>query len=363
MYVYVGKLNWPKYAENECITIVFPAGFALKDPVCAYWQWTVDGAGVQKNNHVQEGFITSVTNTTSEYRVRFPFDYYAFEGTVAADFALLSLEMTSPGGERHPVSLSLEHGDDGRVPSASVFTGKLNWSKYSQNEMVTLTVPGDVANGEPVVLSYQWTVDGSGVAKKNHIVKDTLKSVDSSSDGAVTAKFGDGYYKFKFTVPKSSGGDVVLHMGEPSGDAYSGGPYNLKQTDFRDLRKKKVGHLDTSTCSVLELEIIRVNRPTNGPSLTGPDRALRNWYRRRYLSRARHASEAPRVLARGCGALVLRRRPGFGAEEVHARPGPADREEFPGQIHAAVRRRCGGGRALSLRGCARHNPSRRKRVW
>ncbi len=38
MFIYNGKLNWLNYASNETIIIVFPAGFALNDPVSAYWQ-------------------------------------------------------------------------------------------------------------------------------------------------------------------------------------------------------------------------------------------------------------------------------------------------------------------------------------
>lgn len=255
MYLYVGKLSWFEYAENECITIVFPAGFALKDPVCAYWQWTIDSSGVRKSNCTQEGFITSVTNTTNEYRVRFPFGYYAFEGTVSADFSLLSLEMMNPAGDKRSVNMSLEHSDRVRVPCASVFTGKLNWFEYSENEMTTLTIPGDLANNDPVILSYQWTKDGAGIAKKNHIVNGTLKSVKTSSDGKITAEFGDGYYTYNFTVPKSSN-EVVLHMTNPSGDVDSSAPYNLRQTDFRNLGKKKVGHLNTYTRCPSEMKFI-----------------------------------------------------------------------------------------------------------
>ena len=53
MLIYNGKLNWYDYAIDETITIVFPAGLALNDPVCAYWQWTKDGAGNKKTNSTQ----------------------------------------------------------------------------------------------------------------------------------------------------------------------------------------------------------------------------------------------------------------------------------------------------------------------
>ena len=48
MFIYNGKFNWLNYASNETITFVFPAGFALNDPVSAFWQWTVDAQGNKK---------------------------------------------------------------------------------------------------------------------------------------------------------------------------------------------------------------------------------------------------------------------------------------------------------------------------
>ncbi|KAG7096267.1 hypothetical protein E1B28_003715 [Marasmius oreades] len=64
MYIYNGKLNWYEYAVNETITVVFPAGFALNDPVCAFWQWTVDGAGNKKAMTTPLGFINTVDTST-----------------------------------------------------------------------------------------------------------------------------------------------------------------------------------------------------------------------------------------------------------------------------------------------------------
>ncbi|KAJ6477018.1 hypothetical protein C8R45DRAFT_1158258 [Mycena sanguinolenta] len=239
MYVYVGKLNWFEYAQNECITVVFPAGFALMDPVCAYWQWTVDATGNAKSNCTQEAFITSVTNTADQYYLRFQFSYHAFKGYVSADFSSLSLKMlVDPQGEMRDVSLSLLRGDAVRVTSTSVFTGKLHWFEYSQNEMVTLVIPGEVANGEPVILIHQWTEDAAGNPKANHTVSGTLRTVDVRSNGDLSATFDDGeYYRFDFMLRKSYN-DVVLSMTNPSGHHDSRAPYNLKQTDFRNFRKK-----------------------------------------------------------------------------------------------------------------------------
>lgn len=116
----------------------------------------VTNAGDTQLNYTQEALINSVTKTNGEYRVRFQLDnYYTFEGTVSTDFSSLSLTMSNPQGATASVSLLLQRGDSVRVPSTSVITGKLYWFQYSQNEMVTLIIPGDVADGEPVVLIQQ----------------------------------------------------------------------------------------------------------------------------------------------------------------------------------------------------------------
>ena len=126
-----------------------------------------------------------------------------------------------------------------RVPSTSVFTGKLNWFQYSQNEMVTLIIPGDVADGEPVVLIHQWTIDGAGKRKTNRI-DGTMTAVRSETNGSVSATFkdSDNYGRYDFTLSKA-GNNLVLRMTNPTGQRDSSAPYDLKQTDFRDLRKKK----------------------------------------------------------------------------------------------------------------------------
>ena len=41
MFVYIGTLNY-LHASNEAITVTFPAGFEVKDPVSAHWQWSKD---------------------------------------------------------------------------------------------------------------------------------------------------------------------------------------------------------------------------------------------------------------------------------------------------------------------------------
>ncbi|KAF2967824.1 hypothetical protein GQX73_g5748 [Xylaria multiplex] len=79
--------------------------------------------------------------------------------------------------------------------------------------------------------------DVAGNFKEKHIVNGSLRPSETSSGRKITAEFGDGYYTYSFTVPKSSD-RVVLHLTNPSGDIDSNAPCNLGQTDFRSLGKK-----------------------------------------------------------------------------------------------------------------------------
>ncbi|UNI17474.1 hypothetical protein JDV02_003814 [Purpureocillium takamizusanense] len=235
MYVYVGKLDWQKYAQNECITLVFHSGVALLDPVSLYWQWTIDGQDVVKKNHIEHALITTVSKATSDYVIRFA-TYYSFEATISSDFAFITLTMSDPKGTTSKARLSLEYADLSRIPSAQVFTGKIAWSEFSVNEMASLIVPGEIGNGEPIILSHQWTKDGSGNPKVKHVVKGTMRDVVPGIGNSISGKFDDGYYKYDFRLGTP---EVWLSMTDPSGVAAPTGQHQLWQTDSRDLGIKK----------------------------------------------------------------------------------------------------------------------------
>ena len=42
MFIYNGKFNWGDRVMNETITLVFPASFAVNDPVSVFFQWSKD---------------------------------------------------------------------------------------------------------------------------------------------------------------------------------------------------------------------------------------------------------------------------------------------------------------------------------
>ncbi|KAI0770495.1 hypothetical protein C8Q74DRAFT_1369652 [Fomes fomentarius] len=97
----------------QCCTLVFPAGFALKDPLCAYWQWTVDGSGKEKSNTRQLDVISTVTKTAEQYKISISFHYYAFDAVIPDDFKSVMVTMRNPNGETATTTLMAQLTDPG----------------------------------------------------------------------------------------------------------------------------------------------------------------------------------------------------------------------------------------------------------
>ncbi|KAI0677669.1 hypothetical protein C8Q78DRAFT_1066139 [Trametes maxima] len=218
MYVYNGKLGYYNYAKDECITVVFPAGFGLEDPVCAYWQWTEDAKGNRKANECQLGVINSVTKTARGYQFVFAFDYYFFEGGVSADLKTVLVTMREPRtySSSPQITLQLQLSDVCCVPSTEVFTGKLNFLDYAVDEMITLVIPNGIANGEPVGMYWEWTKDGQDRPKQNHCVNGTFRGVVSTG-GETKGTFDDGYYTYQAVI-LSDDQHATLHMRNPDNE-------------------------------------------------------------------------------------------------------------------------------------------------
>ncbi|KAI1791076.1 hypothetical protein LXA43DRAFT_451549 [Ganoderma leucocontextum] len=196
MYVFNGKINWFESASSECFTLVFPAGFALNDPVSAHWQWSVDPCcGKEKVNTSRSGIITAVYKIAEQYRLTIPFDVYTFEVTVAAD----GRSATLSNQQDAPTTLTLSYSDCIQIPTTVVYTGKLTYAQYAKDEMITLVLPAGFSPDAPVGLYYQFTVDAKGVSKRNQVDIGTLSGVEKAANGTVTAVFKASYYQYQFT--------------------------------------------------------------------------------------------------------------------------------------------------------------------
>ncbi|KAM5542425.1 hypothetical protein V8D89_003884 [Ganoderma adspersum] len=195
MFIYNGKFNWLNYASDETITVVFPACFALNDPVSAYWQWSVDAEGNKKPSVATSGAVQST-----------------FDASVAADYKTLTLTMRNPGGNTsEPFDLLAMHINPTAVRSTAVYTSALDYYSYAKGELATLVVPYGVTAGAFFGLYHQWTVDSGGSEKTNHAVNGVFEDVQYAADGTVTATFGASYYSYSFTFgADGKGGSWVL---------------------------------------------------------------------------------------------------------------------------------------------------------
>lgn len=144
--------------------------------------------------------------------------------------------MSNPSGDTsRAITLQEQLSDACRVPSTQVFTGKLNWLSYADNDMITLVVPRGVSDGAPVGLYWEWTVDNAGNLKKNKCVNSTFRAV-SASGGQTTGTFDDGYYTFEATIPSDDRG-AKIHMRNPNGSSTT---VEAQHTDFRQMHRKRV---------------------------------------------------------------------------------------------------------------------------
>lgn len=92
--VYTGKLNWLNYAVDDMIIVVVPNSLDWGEPICAYWQWTVNPKRAEKSNHDAVGFVDS---STKAGKITFHANKnYSFEGEVANAGDKLTLTMRSP---------------------------------------------------------------------------------------------------------------------------------------------------------------------------------------------------------------------------------------------------------------------------
>ncbi|KAI5828750.1 hypothetical protein K523DRAFT_373430 [Schizophyllum commune Tattone D] len=230
MYVYCGKITWLQQAENECITFVFPAGLALKDPVCAYWQWS-DQA--KTNNH-QYGNINTVTKFGVEYKISFALTDYLFDAEFTPDLQSMTIRMYTAAQTEPSVStLRLYTTALSLVPSTKVYTGKFSWWIHATNEMMTLVLPNGISAGAPVGLYFQFTVNWKNLPKTLYCVNSTFHTMQTSA-GQIKASFNSAYYMFDAIIyPGTKNAKVTMRENATNRS------YDLVQNDWRQAHRKK----------------------------------------------------------------------------------------------------------------------------
>ncbi|KAJ5626635.1 hypothetical protein N7528_004062 [Penicillium herquei] len=103
-----------------------------------------------------------------------------------------------------------------------IYVGKLTYSPYASDELITVVFRDNVQNGDKVVVILQWTKDGSGKAKANFSHHGTVSNMVMNRSGdkdlelfSADAEKESNYYWFRGTA---SGDDLTLTMLNKSGE-------------------------------------------------------------------------------------------------------------------------------------------------
>ncbi|KNG82460.1 hypothetical protein ANOM_009272 [Aspergillus nomiae NRRL 13137] len=96
-----------------------------------------------------------------------------------------------------------------------VYTGKINYGSYAQDEIINVIFGEDCETmNEPVTATWQWTRNAAGERKANSIHVGTLNGLKHRNEGETEIEFLqnqalDSYYWFQGRVTES---DLVLTM-------------------------------------------------------------------------------------------------------------------------------------------------------
>ena len=124
--------------------------------------------------------------------------HYTFKGTL--DGTLCSLRNTTDLSQ--PTSLSLVYSDASTNWTCAVtYVGKLSWSTYAEDEMITLVLPQGLGVGAPVCLVFKWAHDSKGnknvLSARNAFLRDYKVEPDGTTKVIFRVVEGDwhlGYH-------------------------------------------------------------------------------------------------------------------------------------------------------------------------
>jgi hypothetical protein len=186
--------------KAEPLVLLFPGDLGYYDPVCAYWQWTIDRYNAKKVNNWDETSISSITRE-HDGRLRLGFDFdniYFFVVTVAEDANTVELTMRDKNGTTSgPQILRQTFRGPAKIPSCSVYVDKFQERYYAQDEMLTVVVPdGFDTVGRYICVYFQWTMDAKGVMNSNNKIINPFQILNRSAGGSATFTFKseDSYY-------------------------------------------------------------------------------------------------------------------------------------------------------------------------
>ncbi|GAP90020.1 hypothetical protein SAMD00023353_4300540 [Rosellinia necatrix] len=245
MYIFYGKLNWPKYAHAEPFVLLFPGELGYYDPVCAYWQWTVDKNNKKKTNTWHEDSIKRIfRENDGRLNIGFDFDnYYFFDVTIDEMARVAQLTIRNEKGSKSEVqTLRQVYQDENKIPKCAVYMGKFN-NYYAQDEMLTVLVPDGLEVGRTICAFFQWTMDSKAVMNSNNkIVTPFLQVSSNTTDGsrAFTFRSEDNYYTWDGSIDRNESAlSVTMYDTKGYPGNQGDGPFRLARVGWSAPGRRK----------------------------------------------------------------------------------------------------------------------------
>ncbi|KAJ4294803.1 hypothetical protein N0V88_005037 [Collariella sp. IMI 366227] len=163
MFVYTGNLSWWSSAVDELLVVVLPEGSLRQgDEIYTYSQWTKDSKGNKHVKWFQRQVIDKVTrNEKGDDIFHFGKGYYSFKVRLESSAENLALTMSNPAGAESEMYLErmfYQPGKDLSNRAARIWTGSVN----NTNELFVAIAPEGFGVGNPLLVVWQWTMDGNG---------------------------------------------------------------------------------------------------------------------------------------------------------------------------------------------------------
>ena len=297
MYIYRGKLFFsPSDSQNatyEGITIMFPSGFHLGDPVYTCWQWTESGNSANvpcwltgtiesANSDIDDNKITFYggscywfDTTTPHHFLLTNNEHDRFDGTLSdSNGAKKLLIMVRSGNVIGNIDTKLVFKSDSKstidpgfiVPR--IYLGRLaNWAPYSIDELLLIVIPGRiVGEGNEICTFWQWTIDGNGVRKRNADITFSKMANVKNVGNSVSFIFNDGHHTFHASVNlKETTEQQRLTLAFTNPEKKSTGSLTLELQDLGPYRQLR-GVDDDTTVAVNDTNKIVGHFPNEGSS-------------------------------------------------------------------------------------------------
>ncbi|KAM0342496.1 hypothetical protein ACHAPU_009470 [Fusarium lateritium] len=220
MFVYEGRLEWSKYAQNETAVIILPSGpVRAGDIAWMLSQWTVDSKGNKKALQSQRIPINQVIRT-DEGNDSFSSKpgWYTWKMTSSDNYRKLNLVMSNDAGGKSEMEFKCIWKAEGEWSKecGRIWFGKINWSTFASDEVCLFIAPEGFGEGRPILSMWQWTQDSEGKEKSPSFRAEQQKLLSPLDDNGVKFSY-HSYYDITCTWNKKTD-SLAVHMRGPEAD-------------------------------------------------------------------------------------------------------------------------------------------------